>query len=236
MSVYRIADLSVEINRLVKEDYDGYVPYLSDEIGEKPQIKLSTTREKIDYIVEKGVDFTPYTAENYLLAQQFHRVIQRFDGGHIHSSSVLYKGKVYLFSADSGVGKSTLTKRICRLYPDAVIINDDKPAFRIIDGKCIIYGTPFAGGTDIHRNMKAELGGIFFIERADISEISVMTSAEKITNLLLQTTRILNETASDKLLGLLSQIIEKYPIYKFSLTNDDTAANKVVSFINSGLI
>lgn len=233
MPIYKIADLSVEISHLESESFDWYAPYLTDEVGEAAQIKLSATRGEIDRYLKDGVGFTPYTAENTLLAQQFHRHIQLFDGGHIHSSAVLYRGKVYLFSADSGVGKSTLTQRICKLCPDAVIINDDKPSFRIIDGKCIVYGTPFAGGTDKQINAKAELGGIFFLERSENPEISEITSSEKITCLLQQTTRIPEQTYSDKLLSMLALIIENYPIYKFRVTDDDSSAETAVNFLNS---
>lgn len=233
MPIYKIADLSVEISQLESESFDWYAPYLTDEAGDVPQIKLSTTHEEIERYLRHGVGFTPYTAENTILAQQFHRHIQLFDGGHIHSSAVLYRGRVYLFSADSGVGKSTLTERITKLCREAVIINDDKPSFRIIGGKCIVYGTPFSGGTGKQINAKAELGGIFFLERSDNPEISEITSSEKITCLLQQTTRIPEQTYSDKLLSMLALIIENYPIYKFKVTDDDFSAETAVNFLNS---
>ena len=47
----------------------------------------------------------------------------------LHSSAVVADGKAYLFTADSGTGKSTHTQLWPRMFGDrAYILNDDKPA------------------------------------------------------------------------------------------------------------
>ena len=57
------------------------------------------------------------------------------DGLYLHASAVELDGKAYLFSADSGVGKSTHTRLWQQLHGSkARIINDDKPALRCLDG------------------------------------------------------------------------------------------------------
>lgn len=61
----------------------------------------------------------------------------------VHSSAIKYNDKCYLFSADSGVGKSTHTSLWHKVYGDKVqIINDDKPIIRLENNKLIVYGSP----------------------------------------------------------------------------------------------
>lgn len=231
MPKYKIADVTVEMSPRFEETIPWYEMYRTDDL-QNTQIKLSASDEKIQYFVENGLDFTPATAENRAFSDRFYVELLRFDGGHLHSSAVLYKDRVYLFSASSGVGKSTLTRRIINACGDAVIINDDKPAFRIVDGKCIIYGTPFAGGTAIHQNRCAELGAIVFIERSDKALLTKASSTYAITNILQQTTRVIEERYSSYLFELLSQIIEKYPIYSLKCPNDDTPVIPLLEMMN----
>ena len=69
---------------------------------------------------------------NYYLESgfQFYRKLMDYDGFMLHSSCVVVDGYAYLFSGPCGMGKSTHTQKYLNTFPDAVIINDDKPALR----------------------------------------------------------------------------------------------------------
>lgn len=228
MARYKIADVVVEMPQQYEETAPWYCEYLTDEplTFEKP---LPCRQERVDYFVREGLGITPPIAENMVLCNVFnHLLLSEYSGSYIHSSALKYKDRVYLFSASSGVGKSTLTQRFCRLYPkETKIINDDKPSFRIIDGKCIIYGTPFAGGTSIQCNDKAELGAIVFIERAEKDKLIRLDASEVMPLLFSQAPRRYSAKLMDKLLSLYDEIISKYPIYKLYCTNSDEAVHTV---------
>lgn len=227
MARYKIADIVVEMTQQYAETAPWYEEYLTDEELTFDKT-LTCKQERIDYFVREGVDITPPIAENMVLCNMFNRLLLRFNGSYIHSSALKYKDKAYLFSASSGVGKSTLTKRFCRLYPDDTkIINDDKPSFRLVDGKCIVYGTPFAGGTSIQCNDKAELGAIVFIERAEKDKLVKLTPQEVLPLLFSQVPRKYSAELMDKLLTLYDEIISKYPFYKLYCTNSDEAVHTV---------
>ena len=93
----------------------------------------------------------------------------------------------------------------------------------MIDNKCIVYGTPFAGGTDKQINTSAELGAVVFIERGDENEISRIPSSMAIKLLLAQMHKPKTPAGNDRLLGILSQIIENYPFYLLKCTDSDEA-------------
>lgn len=231
MPLYKIADIIVEMPQQYKETESWYEPYLYNG-EEAPEFQIEVPQRELEYFVREGVDITPPISENICLCNRFNLQLIKYRGSYIHSSAVLYKGKVYLFSASSGVGKSTLTSRICRIFPEAVVINDDKPSFRLIDGKCIVYGTPFAGGTSIQTNLKGELGAVIFVERSDENKFAPISSSQAITSLLQQVRLTKREEIVDRLLSMFSDIIENYPFYSFGCTNSDDAAYEVIKIMD----
>lgn len=236
MSLYRIADVVVDISLKFDEKAHWYEPYRIDENVE-PDFSISANERDIEYFVSEGVDITPGIAENMCLCTDFNRRLIRYGGGYLHSSAVKYQDKVFLFSASSGVGKSTLTERICRLTDgEAVVINDDKPSYRLTDGKCMIYGTPFAGGTDKQLNLSGELGAVIFIERSDINEFSLLETPNALALLLNQTDFVKEPKLRERLLGFYSQIITKYPFYLLRCTNTDDAGLAAIKIISENLL
>ena len=68
---------------------------------------------------------------------QFYRALLDFDGMMLHASAVAVDGKAYLFSGQSGIGKSTHTGLWKQTFGDQVkLFNDDKPALRRLRNPC----------------------------------------------------------------------------------------------------
>ncbi|MBE6738216.1 MAG: hypothetical protein E7566_06165 [Ruminococcaceae bacterium] len=232
MPKLKIADVVVEMPLKYPQTAHWYSSYLvSDE--EAADIKIETSQKEMDYLVKNGIDITEPIAENMVLCNKFNSQLIRFFGSYIHSSALKYEDKVYLFSADSGVGKSTHTKKWCRLFPDkARVINDDKPSFRMIDGKCIVYGSPFSGGTNIQINEKGELGAIVFIERSEENKLERLDTRQAIVLLIRQTHKRVSEKARDRLLSMMSEILLNYPVYKLYCADNDEAVETAFKIIN----
>ena len=231
MPRYKIADIVCSFQPRYEETADWYTPYLTNEPLDFRR-ELVPNIESIEYLVREGKNITHGIAENMILCNLFNSILLRFNGSYIHSSALMFDGKVYLFSGKSGVGKSTHTRKWCRLYPDrAKVINDDKPSFRIIDGRCYVYGTPFAGGTDVHINTSGELGAIIFMEQSKDNCLKTLNTSLAIRELLEQTPKKINEKMGDRMLSLYSEILSKYPIYKLYCTDSDDAvivAKKII--------
>lgn len=97
-----------------------------------------------------------------------------FDTLLIHASVVRHKDKAYAFTAKSGTGKSTQVANWMRYIEGCDIMNDDNPIIRIIDGKPVLYGSPWSGKTPCYRNTKADLGAIILIERDTRNHVEPM--------------------------------------------------------------
>lgn len=84
----------------------------------------------------------------------------------IHSSTILYEGKAYLFQGRSGTGKSTHASLWLKNIEGAELLNDDHPFIRFSpEGKAIAYGSPWSGKTHCYRNLSAPIGAFVRIVR-----------------------------------------------------------------------
>lgn len=87
----------------------------------------------------------------------------------IHSASILYRGKAWLFSGHSGMGKSTHTK----LWHDILgvpYLNGDLNLVGLRDDKPVVYGIPWCGTSEIYTTQNHELGGIILLGRNPVHD------------------------------------------------------------------
>lgn len=233
MAKYKIADVVVEMQQQFDETAYWYAPYLYNG-EEEPEFSIGVTDEEINYLVTEGVGITPSIAENMVLGNKFNRRLMKFYGSYIHSSAMVFDGKAYLFSAPSQTGKSTHTKKWLNRFGDRVkIINDDKPSFRFINGKCIVYGTPFAGGTDVQLNTSAELGALVFIERSEENSLEKLPTSRAVSLLISQSPGRANERVGDRQLEMFSMLLSKYPAYLLRCNMDDSAVDTALGILQT---
>jgi hypothetical protein len=82
-----------------------------------------------------------------------------------HSSVVSYKGYGYMFLGHSGMGKSTHSSLWLKYIDGVELMNDDNPVVKIIDGKAIIFGSPWSGKTPCYKNISAPVGAFVRINQ-----------------------------------------------------------------------
>ena len=164
-------------------------------------------------------------SEYFSSGSAFYRQLLHFGGIMLHSSCVVVDDRAYLFSAPSGMGKSTHTELWLKLFGDrAYILNDDKPAIRVLDGKVYVYGTPWSGKYDIQRNSRVALGGIAVLRRAESNSIRHMESDKAIYELMSQSVRPKSADALMKYVDTIGKIVSTNMVYEFSCNMDISAA------------
>lgn len=102
----------------------------------------------------------------------------------IHASVIRHNNRAYAFTAKSGTGKSTQVANWMRYIEGCDIVNDDNPIIRIIDGKPILFGSPWSGKTPCYRNIYTDLGGIILIERDTCNHVTPLPPINAFTTLL----------------------------------------------------
>ncbi|MBP3553856.1 MAG: hypothetical protein J6K05_11945 [Bacteroidaceae bacterium] len=89
----------------------------------------------------------------------------------VHTSVIQYKGRTVLFLGESGTGKSTHTRLWRENIEGAVLLNDDSPILRIIDGKPWMYGSPWSGKTPCYKQESYPLAACVRLSQAPYNKI-----------------------------------------------------------------
>lgn len=176
--------------------------------------------------------------ENIFMSDIFNKKILKFNAIFLHSSAILYKGKAYLFSADSGVGKSTHTKLWIKKFgaENVQIINDDKPIIRFIDNDWYVYGSPFDGGSGVNTNTRAKLGGIIFLERAEENSIEVLDKNSIFSRIYKNTIKFsLDDEYADYMLTTADKLIIENYFYLLKCNTDIESAEICEKFLTDGI-
>lgn len=222
---YQIAGCITEYTPIYEMLRQKMKPYLYDKEGET-KITLRLTDEFCERKQKEQPHLTVSQCEYIFAGNQFYRKFLLQGGFMLHASAVEVDGKAYLFSADSGTGKSTHAKQWQSYFGEerALILNGDKPAVRKEKEGWFAYGTPFSGKTDENLNRRAELQGICMIEQGETNEIHQISAGEAIP-LLMQQTIVPEECESaGMLLTYLDSLLKEVPIYRMRCTISTEAA------------
>ena len=93
----------------------------------------------------------------------------------IHTSTIQYKEKAVLFLGESGTGKSTHTRLWQENIEGAVLLNDDSPILRFIDGNLWVYGSPWSGKTPCYKNERYPLAACVRLSQAPENRIEMLS-------------------------------------------------------------
>ncbi len=222
VSSYRIAGMNVaiagaEILRTLGKDYilqDGTEVDIAFDVSPDAQV-LQEKNQLVSW------DKCCYIASG----RRFYTHLLPFGGFALHASAVVLDDRAYLFSADSGTGKSTHTSLWCSHFgrDQAYILNDDKPVIRKVGNQIMAFGTPWSGSSGINKNASAPIAGIAFIEQSPLDWIRPAAPGEALRQLLRQADPTLRPGGIGKLLSLLEDLIQNIPIYIMGCTINNSA-------------
>ena len=235
MPRYKIADIVFDatVNYAYSQKLCKNYEYSGDE---QPAFTAIITMEDIQAEKEKAPEFPePYLESLALFRKLCDYALSNADGIIFHSSAIMVDGCAYLFTAPSGTGKSTHTRLWRELLGDkAVMVNDDKPIIRCIDGEFYVYGTPWNGKHHLDTNCRAKIKAICKIEQAKENRIEKINTSEMLITILNQTIRPDNLEQMDKLLGLIDKMISKVGLYKLGCTISKEAAELAYNTMSKG--
>lgn len=224
MEKYIIAGFKTEYyvrGKLLKDRSKSYKAEFSDD---EVQIRLNV---KEDFIRQKKEEMPHLSLDDHeymWTGEAFYNELLKHDGMMLHSSCVEKDGYAYLFSAKSGTGKSTHTHLWLKNLEGTRIINDDKPALVLENGKWYACGTPFSGKTDENVNVKVPIRALVFLHRSEKNEVKRMPVVQAIGMLLSQTIRPNSKELAEKMLELADKLLTEVPVFSLGCNMDDDAA------------
>ncbi len=235
MPKYKIADVV-----FTTEHKYGYVQkvcadYICD--SEDAECNLVVTDEDILYERSRGgEDLSDAYLESLVLCRKLcDYALENKNAFFMHSSAIMVDGQAYLFTAKSGTGKSTHT-RLWRehLGDRAVMINDDKPLIRLIDGKFYAYGTPWNGKHRLSTNIKVPVKAVCILNRGEQNRIESISPKDALIKILDQTLRPTKPELVEKELGLIGEFLKSVNLYRLWCNVSLDAAKLSYEFMSKG--
>ena len=152
----------------------------------------------------------------------------------LHSASILYKGKAWLFSGHSGCGKSTHTA-LWHTYADTPYLNGDLNLVgQDKDGNFQVYGIPWCGTSGLFTTETCPLGGIVLLEQAKTDFLKPLSEYEKILRVM---QRMISpswtETFLDCNLDFAQKLADCIPVYHLACTKNPSAMEVIKKQIDA---
>ena len=236
MNLHKIAGLYIDLGYKHELMNEQAPLYKTDEVCEKPDMKIYLPDEFLEEKHKENPVLSVNACEYLYTGAAFYSGLLHFGGFLLHSSAVVMDGKAYLFTADSGTGKSTHTGIWQKTFgADRVqILNDDKPAIRIATNGIFACGTPWSGKTNLNVNRIVPVGAIGFLERSEDNWIKRRSGGEMVAKLLRQTVMPPVKEEMDALLQYVDKVLTEVPVYSLGVNMTEDAARMAYETMSKG--
>lgn len=224
--LYHMADLNMLLGMSRPKVLERFLPW-KIERADFIDIKMMATPEKVakEQTEDEGRPVPAWIREMNALYRGICEQMPQYDGMMMHSSALMMDGRGYVFAGLSGAGKSTHARMWRETFGERVVmVNDDKPLLRKVDGHFRVYGTPIDGKHHLSENTDAPLCGICFIRQGQENCIRKMTADEALPGVMEQIYRCDNMEYMLKILELTDELLAQVPVYELTCTISHKAA------------
>ena len=221
-----------ELNVMELEDKYIFNLPLAKDLHE---IHLSKDGSKVDiYGLPTLTDTFKYDLF-HALRLPFLYLAQKHNMLSLHSVSVLYKDKAWLFSGSSGTGKSTHAA-LWQKYLEAPTINGDLNLLAFENGRPVIHGIPWCGTSEIFDTKTYKLGGIVLLKQAPSDYTKELTEDEKI---LLVSQRLISPNWTRELfeinVNFVEELVKDILTCRLYCTKEQSALDVMKNYIDEYL-
>lgn len=141
----------------------------------------------------------------------------------MHASAVCVNDKAIVFTAASGVGKTTQAE-LWQKYRNATVINGDKVFLTKESGKIFAWGSPWNGSSPYAENIGAEAAAIIVLEQAKENSIRKLSGMEVLKKLLPHVFFPNWDAQCERsVFDLLNEILAQTDVYLLSCRPDEDA-------------
>ena len=144
-----------------------------------------------------------------------------------HGVSFVWRGRAWIITALSGVGKTTQLRHWQRLYADEMqIINGDKSVLsREKDGSFRVWPSPWTGKEGDAGRLDAPLGGIVVLRQADHNAIRRIGPRESVMEIFQQFLVLDEDPADLRRVGEMEDgLLRSVPVWLLENVGDEASA------------
>lgn len=237
----KLADVNIKINSIYDEVFTLCRDYLSDEAADfcvdilKSDIEFEREKSRQEAAFERKtyIDFKDSYLETLAVYRKIAARLLDYRAFVMHGAVVGIGGKAYMFTAPSGVGKTTHTGFWLKQFPDAFIINGDKPIIKLVENGVLACGTPWAGKEGENKNTSLPLNAICLLARGKENEIVKADFKQIYPFIIGQTYRPYEEEHITKTMQYIKDLGEKVKFYLLKCNLDPSAANIAFDGMNN---
>ena len=226
----KVSRVVAEVHSLFDSTRDYCKDYLTDE---SPEFTITVTPENLafeqaDLLAEAKAEgmkprkFTDPFLERAAIQRAFADFLLNRNILLFHGSTVALDGYAYLFTAKCGTGKSTHTRLWREVFPEAKMVNDDKPFLEITKDGVIAHGSPWSGKHGLSENISVPLKGICILHRGPENKIRPVSPAEAMEMLLAQ--GYCPAESQEKFQTLTQELANTISLWTMECTKDPEAA------------
>lgn len=210
--IYR--DGSLESRQIGVRGSEGYYAYYQEE--SKSQATVWVKKDEVE-----SLTLAPMFAS--LLALE-RRMLDR-DSLVFHCAYITKDQEAILFSAPSGVGKSTQAG-LWETYQQAETINGDKSLLQKQDGIWRACGWPICGTSDICRNESYPIKAIVMLGQSKENTVTKLSMFQAVQSIYTQVTvNSWNKQSVAKVFDLIEDLCAQVPVYQQMCDISEEAVN-----------
>ncbi len=232
----------------VRFRFENNGAFFSDYITEeKPLLVIDPSDEDVERIRNQmalssgkngmsGQKFRPDFIERNVLHSLVAEQLVSYDVLLMHGSALCMDSQAFLFTAQSGVGKSTHARLWREVFGDRVrMINDDKPLLQIRDSDVLVWGSPWNGKHRLSSNICAPLKAVAALHQAAENRVVRMTDTEAFSVLRQRAYQAISFERGMAVIELEKKILSMIPFYDLWCNMRPEAAEVAFREMASGL-
>ena len=238
----KIAGVNIRVNSLYDGVYNLCKDYLCDA-AEDFCVAISEDdiaferRKSLREAAAEGrmpVIFPDPYLETLAVYRKIATAMLDYDAFLMHGAVIGVDGEAFLFTAPSGVGKTTHIRLWLENIPGAFVINGDKPILRLSEDGIVACGTPWSGKENLNTNTALPLRAVVLLGRGEKNEIAPVPFLQVYPILLQQTYRPARPDSMQKTLSLLKKLGERTAFYQLKCNMEPEAAHVAYEGVTKG--
>ncbi len=222
--------------RWVYRDGDAVVSY-QGSVAQSPlngYIRSVRCPDRTEVTVKRSALNGRITPKILLKALEAEHLIVQNRGFLFHSSFISHNGRAILFTAPSGVGKSTQAA-LWQQLRGAEVMNGDRSVVRVGEDGVQVWGVPFSGSSGISRAARLPLAAIVYLSQAQETSIAPLTGVRAFRRVW-EGCSVHTWDRED--VALCSQTVMEavscVPVYSLACTPDESAVLALERVLNQG--
>ena len=210
------------------EDEEGKFNFGFSYTKERPDCVLKTSADFVDnvvYVQEASSERIAEFAISNAMMLLYTFCTSPYQTLMVHASVIRNDGLGYMFLGRSGTGKSTHSRLWLNHIPGSVLLNDDNPVIRVIDGLAYVYGTPWSGKTPCYKNESVPLKAVVRLSQAPYNKIARFAPLQSFASLMPACSCMRwDSTSVSALHKTVEKVITVVPGYGLECLPDEAAA------------